>query len=113
MDQGSCQTSSSILKNFLSQTPNLFWFLEFALVRTLYYLEIMWYPYYFSKMGYLNMGAFISMVPPVGVLVGSIVIGWIVKKFDLPEHWTVSICLFFMVMVQLALCFLELLEENT
>ena len=64
-------------------------------------------------MGYLNMGAFISMVPPVGVLVGSIVIGWIVKKFDLPEHWTVSICLFFMVMVQLALCFLELLEENT
>ena len=68
----------------------------------------MWYPYYFSKLGYMTMGAFISMVPSIGILLGSIVIGFLVKKFDLSEKWTVSVCIACMALAQVALCFLEL-----
>ena len=56
----------------------------------------------------MTMGAFISMVPSIGILLGSIVIGFLVKKFDLSEKWTVSVCIACMALAQVALCFLEL-----
>ena len=74
---------------------------------------MLWYPYYFTELGYTNMAGIISMVPPLALPFGSAFFSWINTSYGVHEKLLIPVCLAAMTVFQFGLCFLEPSENNT
>ena len=60
---------------------NLFWQIDNILVSNAYYIVLMWFPYYFSKIGFKEQSSTISIMYPITTCIGALLIGPIANRF--------------------------------
>ena len=83
------------------------WLLDTSIITGVYYIQMMWYPYYFTQLGYTTMAGIISMIPPLALPFGSAFFSWINTSYGVHEKLLVPFCLIIMTLIQIILCVLE------
>ena len=68
-------SSYNILKTVYSNPKNLLWQIDNILIGNLYYIVLVWFPYYFSKLGFEKQSSTISIMLPLAACFGTIIIG--------------------------------------
>ena len=101
---------SSLLevKNFVSKLPNALWIFDYAILSSLYYLSMMWYPYYFLSAEQETAAIYVSIMPCLCYPIGSWIFGTLTERFRLDHKVIVPLNLFLSAVLQIYLCFIEI-----
>ena len=78
------------LKKFLSVPNHLCFFTTRVLLGNGYYIVLVWFPYYFSKLGYQEESSNISIMFPITSCLGTLVLGAFVKKIPILHEVFIS-----------------------
>ena len=103
--------SFCFIKNFASQIENSLWMLDYAVLTSLYYTIVLWYPYYFLSLGLKGAAVYVTVMPSICMPLGSSVWGFFIDKFGLPLRFFIPLSLGISACLQVSLCFIELSEE--
>ena len=87
--------------------------MDLCLLASLYYLQLMWYPYYFMMKGLKSAAIYVSIMPCIGNPIGSLIFGFLIEKFHLSSRWLIPLSLSISLIIQVYLCFTNISEGNT
>ena len=82
-----------------------------SLLTSLFYLQLMWYPYYFISQGLEASAVYITIMENLFMPLGSLIFGFIFDKFHAPLKLMIPLSLSVAVCLQISLCFIPLSEE--
>ena len=61
------------VKNLLKSASNFLFVIDFAFQEVFYALITLWFPYYFSEIGFTSESYIISLIYPAALVIGVIV----------------------------------------
>ena len=77
--------SFRMVGNFYSKPENLLWLLNNLFMANIYFSVMVWFPYYFAKIGFANQSSIISIMYPITACFGTLLIGALIKKIG--DSW--------------------------
>ena len=74
-------TTQNVVKEFFSIPKNFFWLLSRTFMGVVYSSLLVWFPYYYSSIGFENESSTISIMYPIATTLGTIIVGSLAQKF--------------------------------